>query len=198
MTKKTGGKRPRRASDKREQRNTREPERSGQRTAGVIAGQKAAFVAAFRECGTILHAAAAAQVGRSTIYDWLKTDDAFATEFRQATDDFVDTLEREAVRRARDGVIEPVFGNTQETVEVSPGKFRTVTTTAEVGAIVKFSDKLMEVLLRGNRRDKYNTRQHEISGKDGAPLVLEPSKLSEQQLEQVLGLLSAVVGGEQK
>ena len=47
---------------------------SGKRLAEVQTAQQAAFLAAFRLHGTILHAALAAEVGRTTVYEWLKRD----------------------------------------------------------------------------------------------------------------------------
>lgn len=149
----------------------------------------AAFLEAFRVEGTILHAAAAANVGRSTIYEWLKADTDFAAAFQVAVEDYADKIEREAFRRAVDGYDEPIYGPVQELVDDGTGKKRSVTSTAIVGTVRKYSDKLLDSLLRGNRRDKYNVRQHEITGKDGAPLVIEPSKLTNDQLQQVIELL---------
>jgi hypothetical protein len=206
MANKKRGKKPRRASDKPERATRRRAKApgpieqplpaSGQRLPEQRDAQKLAFITAFAQLGTILHAAAAAQVSRGTVYDWLKVDAGFKADFDQARDDFVDSLEREAYRRAAEGWDEPVFGTTTEVINVD-GKPKAVTVTAQVGGVHKYSDKLMEVLLRGNRREKYNIRQHELTGKDGGPLVLEPGKLSDQQLQQIVEILMAATENKQ-
>lgn len=168
---------------------------SGQRLPEVEAARKAAFLEAFRIEGTILHAAAAAEVGRTTIYSWLKGDPEFAAAFQVAVEDYTDKIEREAFRRAVEGYDEPIIGQMQQLVDDGSGRKRAISSAAVIGTVRKYSDKLLEALLRGNRREKYNIRQHEISGKDGAPLVIEPSKLTDEQLQQVIELLRAT-GGE--
>ena len=180
----------------RKRQNSTRRHASGKRLSQVQAGQKTAFLDAFRVEGTILHAAIAAEVGRTTVYEWLKSDSEFAAAFRIAVDDYTDKIEREAFRRAVEGYDEPMFGQVQQLVDDGNGRKRAITSTAVVGVLRKYSDKLLEALLRGNRREKYNTRQHEITGKDGAPLVIEPSKLTNEQLQQVIDLLRATGEGE--
>jgi 7-cyano-7-deazaguanine synthase in queuosine biosynthesis len=57
------------------------------------------------------YAAAAATVGahRRTIMKWPDADEEFAERWRDAVEEGIDRLEQEAVRRARDGVKQPVF-----------------------------------------------------------------------------------------
>ncbi len=62
-----------------------------------------------------------------------------------------DLLEDEAVRRAKDGVEEPVYQG---------GKL--------VGHVQKYSDTLLIFLLKGAKPEKFRERsQHEFSGEDG-------------------------------
>lgn len=170
---------------------------NGRAQAEVRAAQKAAFLAAFPLTGTILRAAEAADVGRTTVYDWIEADGDFALAFQRVKEEFVDTLEAEAVRRARDGVDEPVFGPVEQTVEVAPGKFRVISTTGVVGTVRKYSDRLMEQLLRGNRHEKYNIRQHEHTGPGGVPLFeIDPTKLTTEQLQALLPVLEQLKAAE--
>jgi len=61
------------------------------------------------------------------------------------------------VRRARDGVEEPIFHQ---------GK--------NVGTVRKYSDTLLIFLLKSHKPERYNPPQkQEHTGKDGGPLVLE-------------------------
>ncbi len=58
------------------------------------------FLAGFRETGNVRDACVLAGIGRTTVYDRLKTDRAFAADFETARDDAVDVLSAEARRRA--------------------------------------------------------------------------------------------------
>jgi len=57
---------------------------------------------AFRETGTVSAACRRAKVGRSTWYEWIEKDPAFAATVRDAKEDVADDLEGEAVKRAKD------------------------------------------------------------------------------------------------
>ena len=70
---------------------------------------KARFLAEFAICGNVLRAAQAAGVGRRTVYDWLKQDEAFERLHAEALEDALDALEEEARRRAVDGILKPVY-----------------------------------------------------------------------------------------
>lgn len=65
--------------------------------------QKDRAVRAFRKYQTIKHAAAAIEVHRTTIHRWKRTDPEFAAAMEDAEEDGTDDLEREAIRRAKDG-----------------------------------------------------------------------------------------------
>ncbi len=76
----------------------------------MTANQKAkAFLAAFRISGQITAAAEAAKIDRTTHYRWLKASAKYAEDFKQAWEEFGDAFEAEAIRRAKDGYMEPVF-----------------------------------------------------------------------------------------
>jgi hypothetical protein len=94
-------------------------------------------------------------VGRRTHYGWLERDETYQAWFSEAQDDVGDTLEREAIRRAHDGVRKPVYQG---------GK--------RVGFIQEYSDTLLIFLLKGLRPEKYRERfEHSGPGKGGAILV---------------------------
>ena len=103
--------------------------------------KKAAFLVAFAEMGTVTHAGRAASVPRSTVYDWLARDADFRAAFAEAEQEAIDSLEKEAIRRARDGVEEPVYDK---------GK--------RIDTIRKYSDTLLIFLLKGNRPSKFRER----------------------------------------
>jgi len=71
--------------------------------------KKAAFLAAYLECGHIGQSASAAGVTRRTHYDWKAEDPEYLVEFQRAEKIAGDMLIDEARRRAHDGWEEPVF-----------------------------------------------------------------------------------------
>jgi hypothetical protein len=93
-------------------------------------------------------------IDRTTHYKWLKADEVYTAAFKEARDMGGDVLEDEAVRRAHDGVDEPVFYQ------------------GEVcGVVRKYSDSVLMFLLKGAKPDKYKDRA-EVTGKDNGPLLV--------------------------
>ena len=84
---------------------------------------------------------------RQTVYDWRAADPAFAAAWDAALDQAADTMEREAFRRAVEGVEEPVYGRVAKDSD------------GEIGRITKYSDTLLIFLLKGARPEKYRERQ---------------------------------------
>lgn len=67
------------------------------------------FLLAFMEKGTVYHAARKANVGRQTVYDWIRSDDAFRKALDDTKADYQELLEAEADRRAVHGTDHPVM-----------------------------------------------------------------------------------------
>ena len=112
--------------------------------------KKRAFLAAYAELGTITHAATAAGIDRNTHTQWLKVDAEYATAFEDAKQQAIEKLEREAVRRASEGIDKPIFY-----------QGHLVTTIKE------YSDTLLIFLLKGLKPERYRDRlEHGLS--DGA------------------------------
>ena len=65
--------------------------------------KKVAFLAAYSKTGNILVSAASAGIDRRTHYQWLKDDPVYASAFADAKEDAIESLEAEALRRARTG-----------------------------------------------------------------------------------------------
>jgi len=80
-------------------------------------------------------------INRHTVYQWLEHDDQFAAAFNEAGVRATEVLEREAWRRAKDGIAEPVYQH---------GK--------EVGTIQRYSDQLLMFLLRARAPERYRDR----------------------------------------
>lgn len=100
--------------------------------------KKRRFLEHFAECGCIGAASAHAGVSRRTHLNWKKTDRRFFVAFEEALCLAIESFEVEAARRAKDGVLVPVYQG---------GK--------AVGAIRKYSDLLLIFLLRAMNPEKY-------------------------------------------
>ena len=99
------------------------------------------FLRWYAQSGNVTYAAKRAGVPRNTIYEWQEADDQFAAAFREADLKATEVLEREAWRRANDGVAEPVYQH---------GKL--------VGTIQRYSDNLLMFLLRARAPERYRDR----------------------------------------
>ncbi len=118
------------------------------------AKKRQAFLAALAETANVLKSSEIARIARRTVYDWKSADSEFADAWERALDIGTDALEDEAVRRAHDGVDEPVFYQ---------GK--------ACGVVRKYSDTLLIFLLKGRRPEKYKDRPiHEPGGVGGKPV----------------------------
>src|SRR5262245_61740375 len=103
--------------------------------------KRAAFLAKLAEGGSVNAAVTAARIGRTMAYEWRAADADFATAWDQAVEAGTDALEDEAVRRARDGVDEPVFYQGQQ-----------------CGTVRRYSDTLLIFTLKARRPEKFKER----------------------------------------
>jgi hypothetical protein len=112
---------------------------------------RASFLVVLRETCNVSEAARAAGIGRRTAYEWREKDAKFAEGWDDAEEEAADKLEREAWRRAVEGIDKPV---------VHQG---VITATYK-----EYSDRMLEILLKGHRPEKYVERNKiEHSGKVG-------------------------------
>ena len=100
--------------------------------------RQAAFLAAFRTTACVRKAAQAAQIGRRRHYHWLKEDPDYRLAFERVKEEAIGDLEDEAVRRACEGWLKPVFYQGRP-----------------CGTIRRYSDKLLIFLLKGWRPERY-------------------------------------------
>lgn len=130
--------------------------------------KKRLFLIAYSETGNLSFASEVAGIDRSTHYVWLKNDVKYAEAYEQAKDIAADALELEARRRAVEGVDEPVYYKGRA-----------------VGAVRKFSDTLLIVLLKGVMPEKYKDRQ-DIKHSGGLAHKHDLTSLSDDELRQIL------------
>ena len=113
------------------------------------------FLTALADAGMLLQACQRAKVSRNTVFEW-RRDPAFAALFQEAIDHAIETFAREAVRRGRDGWLEPVYQG---------GK--------KVGSIRKYSDRLLELVLKAKLPEyRQASVRHEVTGAGGGPIVV--------------------------
>jgi hypothetical protein len=94
-------------------------------------------------------------MSRQTVYDLRNSDPGFKSDWDAAIDVATDALEAEARRRALVGVEEPVF---------HLGK--------QVATVRKYSSRLLEILLKAHRPDKFReTINQQHSGPGGGPIA---------------------------
>jgi hypothetical protein len=103
--------------------------------------KRAKFLARLVEGASIHAAAAGAGIGRTTAYEWRDAEPEFAAAWDEAVEAGTDALEDEAVRRARDGIDEPVFYQGEK-----------------CGVVRKYSDTLLIFMLKARRREKFAER----------------------------------------
>lgn len=119
--------------------------------------QQADFLTYFSIYASVSRAAQKSKVARSNIYEWLKNDHTFKSLYDESCKEALGALEDEAVRRAFEGTIKPVFQG---------GK--------KVGSIREYSDTLLIVLLKARAPEKYKDRvSSEHSGPDGKAIPVE-------------------------
>lgn len=94
--------------------------------------------------GNVSEAAEAAGINRTTAYEARKVSESFAAKWDTAIEKAIDSLEKEAFRRARDGVQKGVYHN---------GEL--------VATELQYSDTLLIFLMKGHRPEKYRDR-HEV------------------------------------
>ena len=138
-----------------------------------------AFLKAFAMCGNVTKAAEAVGIEKTIVYRWKDKNPKFLAAFKRAEDQFGDVLESEAIRRANEGILEPVFYQ-----------------GAACGAIRKFSDGLMWHLLERFKPAKYGKRV-EVSGPGGGPIPISRAvaALSDEELATAIKLADRLAGG---
>jgi len=131
---------------------------------------KMAFCRTYATRGIIRDACIASGISRQTYYRWRKKDESFHDACVMAEEMSADLIEGEAMRRAVDGYDKPVIYQGEIT-----------------DTYTEYSDSLMSMLLRGNKKEKYKERT-EHSGAIGRPMTLD----TETKEDVVASILSMI------
>jgi hypothetical protein len=111
--------------------------------------RRAKFIKELAKTGNVSAAARAAGVSRSHAYALRASESGLSSEWADALEAAVDTLEEEARRRAIDGIDSPHFHQGQVT-----------------GTVKKYSDSLLMFLLKAHRPERYRERAAETPDQD--------------------------------
>lgn len=99
------------------------------------------FLEALAAGATVVDAAKAARVSKSTLYEWKRGDKDFATDWDLCFECGTDALEAEAQRRAMNGVEKPVFHQGMQ-----------------CGTVREYSDTLLMFLLKARNPYRFCDR----------------------------------------
>lgn len=140
---------------------------------------KAAFCTALAETCNVGRACAAIKISRQTAYRWRDEDEEFAKAWDKAKRIGVSVLHDEAVRRAADGVLEPVFYQ-----------------GVECGTIRKYSDSLMGSLLKAHDPAFKEHQRIDLGNADGKPFEVSGDVDRAARLASILATAQARAAGD--
>jgi hypothetical protein len=131
------------------------------------------FLEVLRATCNVSEAARSIGVSRTAAYE-RRSDPIFAMAWDEAEQEAADRLEREAWRRAAEGTKKPI---------VYKGKV--------TGHYLEYSDRMLELLLKAHRPDKFRERvSTEVSGPKGDPIKSEVTHvLDRASAELIAGLV---------
>lgn len=107
---------------------------------------RALFLTELAARGNITDACAVAQIGRRTVYEWKAADPAFAADWDTAVNTAVDSAEREAWRRAIEGIDKPLIGRVGKDQD------------GVVTVIKEYSDAILLRILSAHRPEKWREK----------------------------------------
>lgn len=127
------------------------------------------FLEVLRATCNVSEAARAVGISRTAAYE-RRADAQFALAWDEAEQEAADRLEREAWRRAAEGTKKPI---------VYKGKI--------TGHYVEYSDRMLELLLKAHRPDKFRERvSTEVSGPKGDPIKSEVTHVLDKDSAQII------------
>ena len=134
---------------------------TGQKVAARLSPEAASYLGFLRACPAPRMAREAAGVSSGSVANWRRQIKGFAALEREAVQDAKDTLLASAYNRAVHGVLKPVFqlGNL-------------------VGYEREYSDKLMEVLLKG-MREEFKPEPPKEAGTTTNIVITDPAAIAD-------------------
>jgi hypothetical protein len=114
------------------------------------------FLALLAHTGTPYRAAKLTPFDLSRAYKLKKADPDFAAAWQESLEQHGDVLEQEALRRATEGVTKGIY---HQGTRVDEERV--------------YSDTLMALLLKGNKPEKFDRRQVELTGPGGGPVQID-------------------------
>lgn len=143
----------------------------------LTAEKMARFLEVLSNTANVSAAAKTIRVSRGHLYEVRAGNDEFAAAWDEAVKLGTSALEDEAVRRAMDGTLKPVFYKGQK-----------------CGTIREYSDTLLIFLLKARDPDKYADRvRKELTGPGGGPIQQQTRFTSTAEFQEVLkGIIDEV------
>jgi hypothetical protein len=126
--------------------------------------KQGAFLAAFRLTASITKAAEAAGIERQLHYRWLDDEPGYAQAFETAREEAAQALEDEAIRRAKEGIDEPVIYQGAPCIEIVRDEHGAIVYDEQGAPLArqlvkrKYSNQLLTFLLKGFKPEKYRDR----------------------------------------
>ena len=143
----------------------------------LTAKQRDTFLISLANGHSVTKSAKAAGHWRQHLYRLRAADADFASDWAAAVEAGVDVLEDEARRRAVEGVPFELYDKDGNLLR----------------AETRYSDKLLELLLKGRRPDIYRENpRFEISGPGGGPIEIEDRSASLADVARVLEAVGAL------
>jgi hypothetical protein len=116
-------------------------------SADLTPSRKAAFIAKLSDYGVVRYACEQSGVARGLAYTWRDDDPEFAADWAEAIETATDAMEQEAIRRGVLGYEKPIYG-----------KGKGDEGMVVVGVVTEYSDRLLELMLKANRGQKFRER----------------------------------------
>lgn len=150
-------------------------------TAEERAAAQDVFLATFARYANVSQAAKRARISRKTVYEWLDSDEAFKARYVHADADAQDVLRKETFRRAVVGVPEPLTNAQGLVYEYEPvigpdgepeldDRGRPKMKRGKAVTVKKYSDGLLQAMLKARVPEYRDKKQVEVSGPNGGPI----------------------------
>jgi hypothetical protein len=102
---------------------------------------KETFLKEYANCGVVRYAAEKVGISRDLHYKWMNNDPVYAKAFEDACEEASDVMEKEARRRAIEGIDKPIYYEGER-----------------VDTVKEYSDTLLIFLMKGARPGKYREK----------------------------------------